>query len=1177
MDANCQLITQSIMDPLSLVLEGRTLIEASAGTGKTYTLSFLYLRLLLGIGVASAARSLSVKEILVVTFTRAATDELRYKIREALHRFRIACVRGYHEDPLYQRLLMQISNPALAAQVLNDAEQHMDEAAIYTIHGFCQRILMQYALESNVLLEFNVSHQMPLLYLNCAEEIWRRFFNPLPKSVAKMLQSYWPNPGCLLAGIKKRLPWRHNERLVNELSSAFILEHYQLRASLIQELKIEWRRSRAELEICLAMSDVNKQSYSKKNRRHWLAIIDEFVATSTDTLFLPQQLTKFAESTLISKSGTTPPRHRIFQLIDKILAMTPFDEILLPVITQYFVDLLTMEKIRLAEMESDDLLGLLHQALLAREGGEFSKQLAIAYPAALVDEFQDTDAVQYAIFDSIYSTSIPTQLLLIGDPKQSIYRFRGADIFVYMQAKKEVDRIATMGINWRSGAVLVKGINALFTRTELPFKFAQIPFYQIEAAAINQQKHITCNGKTLPAFQYYALESVDQSKDEFLWQSARSMARYLDYLLQESKTILWQADKSDPLLAKDIAILVRDRHEAQCVQKALQERKIASVYLSNRDNVFTSQEAKELLWVLKAVLEPRQFSLLPAALSTHFFNLDLATLADLNDNTEKLEAYTEEFMEYRQYWFRYGIMPMIRRIMMRHNLAALCLSDKQGGERRLTNIMHLAELLQVSAETQDHPQGLLLWFSKQMFDGAENQEVATLRLESDQNVVKIITIHKSKGLEYPVVFLPFLTIYKKAKEGEYHDRTTFERLFAHKADKAALALLEEERLAEDVRLVYVALTRAIYLCCLGLGEFNQKDLPWYDSGLGSLLNTNSQGETPSFWQAVEEVPYLTRIELPDTNSRGQVLSKQHTMPVAKQFQRHLYQDWAVNSYSSWHQVKRKTHSLEDLLLPTFDIEAMQELTVHEDRIAPSERLAIIDLPKGAKVGTLLHQLFESVDFSRPIDESIFTHILHSLHLEESFRPVLSSWFSGILATKLSDESGALNQIKPQQKQAEMNFCLPIERSFSGKDYHNLSKNHDPITATCAPLCFSPTSGVLKGYIDLIFESQNKFYIVDYKSNYLGQEENDYELPQLIEAMKRHRYDIQYQLYSLALHRYLKQRLANYHYENHFGGVYYLFLRGIHIEKPKQGIFYCRPPHALIHGLDRLFSGTDQPA
>jgi len=423
---------------MTIPLFGRSLIEASAGTGKTYTLSLLYLRLLLGIGDSSYPRPLTVDEILVVTFTRAATEELRYRIRESIYQLRIACLRGYHAKAVYNELLGQISDLNYAAEILLFAEQRMDDASIYTIHSFCQRILTRHAFESGVLFEYRLSLAMDDLYIQIFQDFWRRFFNPLPSNVVRQVKKEWDSPEKLANTFTAYLKRFDRRSLLKgeRLSHHLILSVYNDKISHINEIKKTWQNCRDEIEKIIQYSGVSKQSYNKRNRLKWLCAIDKWAQTVTTDFTLPEALNKFSSSVLVEKSENNPPHHILFDLIDELYkGKLTLNALLFDPILNELGRALLIAKQKRAEIESDDLLVFLKDALTCRQDNGLADKLTNCYPVAMIDEFQDTDEIQYQIFDRIYQNRQKTGLILIGDPKQAIYQFRGADVFVYMKIK----------------------------------------------------------------------------------------------------------------------------------------------------------------------------------------------------------------------------------------------------------------------------------------------------------------------------------------------------------------------------------------------------------------------------------------------------------------------------------------------------------------------------------------------------------------------------------------------------------------------------------------------------------------------------------------------------------------------------------------------------------------------
>lgn len=1167
------------LDPLALPLFGERLIEASAGTGKTFTIGALYLRLLLGLGQASAfPRPLTVEEILVVTFTEAATEELRGRIRSNIHTLRIACVRGHSDDPLMASLLAQIGDHADAAAQLLAAERQMDEAAIYTIHGFCQRMLTHNAFESGILFEQTlVQDELPLRRQACAD-FWRRHCYPLPLAIARVVSQEWSGPEALLADLAGFL---HGEapalRQPPPADETVLMRHAQIVAR-IDAVKSHWQTAAGEIEALIVASGVDKRSYSARYLPNWLSKVSEWAGQETQDYQLPKELEKFRQSVLLDKTKKGEvPRHALFTAIDALFdePLTLRDLIMARALSEIRSSI-QQEKRQRAELGFDDLLSRLDAALQGRGGAALAQAIRQRYPVAMIDEFQDTDPQQYRIFQTLYVGRPECGLLLIGDPKQAIYAFRGADIFTYMRARSEVSAHYTLETNWRSSPAMVGSVNRLFTRQENPFIFSQIPFINVAAAAKNHGLGFELDARPQPAMQFWLQQGEGVGISDYQQTMARLCAAQIrDWLSagQAGQAWLVNGDERRAVQASDITILVRSRAEAALVRDALSQLAIPSVYLSNRDSVFDTPEAKDLLWLLQAVLAPEQERTLRSAMATGLLGLDAPALDVLNRDERAWDALVNEFDRYRTHWLARGVLPMLREIMKQRHLAENLLASL-GGERRLTDVLHLGELLQEAAAQLDSEHALVRWLAQQIAQPNRQSDNQQLRLESDRHLVQVITIHKSKGLEYPLVWLPFVGNFRLQQQVLYHDRSNFQALLDLNADEDSKKWAEEERLAEDLRLLYVALTRSVYHCSIGIAPLihgnrkKQGETDLHHSALGYLVQAGNAGDAVYLQTCLQQLAgdgiAFSLVEAPDE----QAWQPQQDVAVelaAKRFSRRVQDNWRVTSYTG---LQQHSAGLMQELLPRLDIDAAGEQAQQaEPALTPHT------FPRGAAPGTFLHSLFETLDFSQPLDESWLQEQLQQNGIDEQWLPMLAQWMQALLNTPLNDAGVALAELAPQHKQAELQFYLPISRMLQAHDLDALAKRHDPLSANCPPLDFQQVQGMLKGFIDLVFCWQGKFYLLDYKSNWLGESSAAYTRPAMEQAMAEHRYDLQYQLYTLALHRYLRHRLPGYSYPRHFGGVIYLFLRGVDAEHPGNGIFTCRPAQELVEGMDRLFGAA----
>lgn len=1172
--------TAESLDPLRLPLTGERLIEASAGTGKTFTIAALYLRLLLGLGGNAAfPRPLSVEELLVVTFTEAATEELRGRIRSNIHELRIACLRESTDNPLYARLLEEIDDKQQAAHWLLLAERQMDEAAVFTIHGFCQRMLSLNAFESGMLFELQLLEDESLLRYQACADFWRRHCYPLPRAIAQVIHESWKGPQDLLKSIDRYLQGEAPQIKSPPSADETLASRHQHIVAQIDAVKRQWLASVGELEPLLENSGIDRRKFNRGNQAKWIEKISAWAQEETSTYLLPEALEKFAQSFLAerTKAGGVVPEHPLFVAIEELRAQPlTLNDLVLTSAMREIREAVAKEKRRRGELGFDDMLSRLDSALQSPNGEALAAAIRARFPVAMIDEFQDTDPQQYRIFSRIWLNQPECGLLLIGDPKQAIYAFRGADIFTYMKARDEVSARYTLDTNWRSSPGMIASVNRLFSQMDDAFMFRQIPFLPVKSAAKNAGLRFAFRGETQPAMKLWLMEGEGVGVGDYQSFMAHLCATQIrDWLSagQQNEALLYEGETARPVRASDITVLVRSRHEASLIRDALTLLGIPSVYLSNRDSVFDTPEAQELLWLLHAVLTPERESTLRSALATSMLGLTARDIEALNLDEQAWDDVVDEFSRYRELWQKRGVMAMLRTLMSARHVAENLLATS-GGERRLTDILHISELLQEAGTQLESEHALTRWLTQHIAEPNANASSEQLRLESDKHLVQIVTIHKSKGLEYPLVWLPFIANFRVQDQGFYHDRDSFNAVLDLSHADESVELAEAERLAEDLRLLYVALTRSIWHCSLGIAPLfrrrGEKSGPsdFHQSALGRLLQKGEALDAAALRNALQQLCdndiVLSTPPTPDTARRQFPQAEMPALSV-REVTRKVADDWRVTSYSG---LQQRAHGIAQDLLPRLDVDAAGEREAQaEPMLTPHQ------FPRGAAPGTFLHSLFEDLDFTQPVSPTWVSEKLLAGGYEEHWQPVLSGWLETVLQAPLTPAGVSLSQLTAKEKQVEMEFYLPISATLSAEALDGLIRQYDPLSAGCSPLDFRDVRGMLKGFIDLVFRHNGRYYLLDYKSNWLGESAEAYTQAAMAAAMQSHRYDLQYQLYSLALHRYLRHRIADYDYEQHFGGVIYLFLRGVEAQKPQQGIFTTRPDVALIAQMDTLFAGV----
>lgn len=1208
------------LDLINTPLSGTNLIEANAGTGKTYAIAGLFLRLIL-------EKRFSVDQILVVTFTKAATEELKERVRNTLLQAKNAFSGDAGIDPFLKDLVKKQENPRAAIQLLRDALAAFDRAAIFTIHGFCQRILHENAFETGSLFDTELETDPVGLMQEVADDFWRKHFCTYPPEFIRYSNTEISGPEYFsnLLG-KIRTP---EIRIVPELKQPEFENLLPFRQTL-NRLRDRWPESRETIRRLLTDAPLNGNIYGSlkddprrpgftKRVLKVLAMVeamDRIVDVKSTGVPLFKDFEKFTATKLNQsvKKNNDPPFHEIFEICDQIntasLALeTEMERNILFLKAEFFKYAkreLSVRKQNLNIKFFDDLLKTVKNALAETGGNALSSAIRKRYRAALVDEFQDTDPVQYEIFSRIFDSD-ETVLFMIGDPKQAIYAFRGADIFSYMTAARQAAEKHTLSKNWRSGPGLITAVNTLFSNVKDPFVFDEILF---EKSRPGKNAVSVGAASDAPMKIWFVGSKEDRPipKSRAVEMIAAAVAGEIVQLVSPG---------ADKIEAGDIAVLVRTNRQAQIVKDHLSAKKIPSV-LYNTGNIFDSHEALEMQRVLSSVSEPGNERRLKSALATDMLGVSGETLYSSQNDFVWWESRLSDFREYFRLWTLRGFIRMFRLLMKKEKVKRRLLSFPDG-ERRLTNLLHLSEILhQKCIEKNLGVSGLLKWLSEQRNTVSPESEEHQLRLESDEEAVKIITIHKSKGLEYPVVFCPYgwEGSVLKQKEVLFHDVDAKERMTldigSTQIDRH-LALAQNELLSENLRLLYVALTRAKSRCYLAWGRINTAetsamayllfggaisesfsqgiDKAKVDvvSALGKIFSAKDDDDLFSDTRRLADKAKGTIELLPLPPASDAILFRQKEKQekrFCRIFSGRIDKTWNVSSYSAL--VSRRSRDAEHPDRDAFP-QGGRGYPIHAtDSFEPSApgdaKPDIFSFPKGARAGIFFHDIFEHLDFtSNDIDypESLVAEKLTSHGFDLSWKDIVCKTIKNVISTPLLMERNdlVLSSIGCGDRVNEMEFYFPL-KSITPRKLKNIFFSYAggeipaDYSGRLGKLVFSSSEGFMKGYIDMIFHEKGRYYLVDWKSNFLGSRIENYSRTALKKIMKDGDYILQYCLYTLALHLHLRQRVPNYRYETNFGGVLYVFIRGMaQRHGPESGIYSDLPEAKFIHALgDALVTG-----
>ena len=1196
------------LNPITLPLNQISLIEASAGTGKTYTIGSLYLRLLLKEGENNFSRPLNVEEILVVTFTEMATEELKKKIRERitdaidkLTAFAETQDKSAFKNDEFLTALSQDLDIFEAIHRLKLAEQNMDLAAIYTIHGFCRRMLMQYAFHSGIHFNLELIKDQSDLLVRFANEFWREHFYPLPFEMADFIANELGSPDYVLSLLESDLGKNlivdlENKQALSISITEFLHQYLGEYFKDIKALKRFWLESAGKISE-LITEELNKdyakgepkslsrRSYNTSRLAKWIDQVNAWANDPRDYVLNETLMSYFTQSALGEKGeeGASPFIAPIFAELEERASALMSPDLLRRIILYHYRQGLQQKlldyKLNHQEKSFDDLLRLFCEALQGPQGNELAEMIRFQYPFAMIDEFQDTDSQQYAIFSKIYRDNPEknTGFIMIGDPKQAIYRFRGADIFTYLKASDEAQSRFELTKNYRSEKHLVDGVNALFDFPQSPFIYQNINFTAVDSRDDHLRFYL--NGKAEPSYRFYLTESDKVNKTEMAKICAISIQHWLKSAA-ENQAVFQNEDACKTLQPANIAVLVKNRYEAADVIQELQKLGIASVYLSDQSSVFDSHVSVELLRILKACLNVAERPILNA-IATALFGLNAADIHQIQQNEADWQRWADSFAQYQQTWQRQGILVMLHQILLEQGISERLLSQATG-ERDLTDFLHLAEILQQAATLHESEAALLSWFEKQI--QGEGRQEAQIRLESERQLVKIVSIHKSKGLEYDLVWLPFLAVPSKIPTAGdmnvYYSKERDETLWD--MENRNLNALYEETFAEELRLLYVALTRAKYQMAFALpAQFDKKWNALHyvlsQGEIGKEIELSAPKDTETLLQAFKE-KMQDNVEICTTQNLEAFpalsINTKNDELKAAEFTGNIEQDWRITSFTSIEQGHRRQNYFTEsagkkhvVFDDAKDYDSPNSIEISRALLNENES-NILDLPRGKQVGIVLHRHFENCYFSDLANTEEIDKLRQSLQLDETFTELLQNWLQQISHTPLSNEIEiALADLANKDCIKEMPFYLAIREHFDVEAFNRGLKAHHHLLSE--PLQFEQIKGMVRGSIDLVFRHNGKYYLVDYKSNFLGSTLADYNQEALKKEMLHSHYDWQYLIYTLALHRYLQSFVPDYDYARDFGGVFYLFLRGMNGE-PQSGVFYDRPSVELITELDGVF-------
>jgi exodeoxyribonuclease V beta subunit len=1196
------------LDWRRMPLQGRILIEASAGTGKTWNIGLIYLRLLL-------EHELRVEQILVTTFTDAAAQELRERLRrrliEAERLLNAAAPEPTEDDDSLQNYLFSLcvdkASRQLVLRKIQLARTDLDRAPVSTIHALCQRIQRDYPLESGAAFANDKLFDEQQLQRECVEDFWRRRYlnGTVDPREAELLLKDGPE-GLMrdLGGLSNSADARIEAGGLADLErqiAALRLPEVIAELQRLADDKTLYRRANSALRTRLGKIALALLNYD-----------EALLQKSLDDTFEPEQL---MTQEAVNSAGVLAAH----PLIQALQALRPLLQ-LRAIFTRGAVlaeaaQACREEMPRRARQRHVQTFSMLIDAVYQRLCGEhadsvLADRLYEAFPVALIDEFQDTDQRQFAIFDRIYRGR--GTLVMIGDPKQAIYSFRGGDIAAYLRASTQAGQRYSLATNHRSSRALAEALNAWYGHTDGGFGHPQIRYQPVIPAGKADTKPYTVNGEAVAqplVIHAFRGDAVDKKKGPLtalgLLESMAldDCANCIAELLNDPQ----QQIDGRRVTPGDIAVLLSTNSQIVALRKRLIHRKVPCVG-SGRGNIFAGEVARELELILYAVLHPDDDQAVRGALATPLLGIDLDQFTAWQTNPAAFEYQLERFEAWRVLIRNRGVLALIEALLAARATALLALPD---GERVLTDLRHLGELLAAEEAAQQGLDGLYAWLVEMRKEGGDGDADAAderqLRIESDARRVQLLTIHASKGLEFPIVFLPLVwrvsdrSGVRSPRLLRFHDDAGQRCVDLGSAD-----FIEHrgrhfrEELEERLRLLYVAMTRAVHAVHVYWVDRGKRpsddDQAWECAAIDSLILQAQQrlqlsegeaslerlSETLGGMRLAPSIPerrisYTAPVEAPSPRAT------QTPLPRSRAFQ-WLHSFSSLTRYAAAAVVIDDSGAADETGADAFDADEGASIAAASIDVAEDSRLLALYPLRGPRFGDAVHHVLELAgpgpvwpEQRQLLNAQLTAQAIktNNLPADEALERV-GRLIDRIRHADLGDGLRLID-ISPERRIVEFEFQFPVQQVPLAR-LRRLCREYGHADVVPGSLDATALNGMLTGFADLIVEWNGCFHVLDYKTNWLGAHVNDYTGSSLDTAMAEHHYPLQALLYTVALHRYLRQRMDGYTAEGHLGDSWYLFVRALGLQldtQPSPGVWRQRWPAALIEALDDAFAGVQE--
>lgn len=1135
-------------DLFSLPLRGRVLVEASAGTGKTYALEILFVRLV-------ALEGIPVERILTVTFTEAATQELRTRLTQRLTH----CLRQQHApaDELSRRLQEAEARGIPVKARLTAARMSMDQAPISTIHGFCQRLISRFGLAAPAGPSVLTEDTIPIVH-HAAMELWRQELCLLPGLAGKHLrqtltvadmETLLGTPALVQGPVIHPPPTPPDTHELLRAQEAFsaAMSALQDHFGAIQET-VAW--CEAHHNTVFQGSRIRKGTLVAA-----LSAWQNFLATPWATprandqalllKLLPDHLNQCVKANHKADFSPLTPLAEAWEAAQAFYHAAQRWRIQ----TMAMAASTAMARLNAAseELGLHGFDALIRQAAALVDNPDICRQAQDIWHVAIVDEFQDTDALQERVLARLFDHPGRCRIT-VADPKQAIYAFRGADLAVYLQAAAGCEHRATLDTNYRATPALVTAINAIFSRNPQAFVLPEIGFSPVKPRP--QPWPNIEDPSCSAACVLWRVPAPDKplAQTDAVPLLAQAVATEASRLLRQGVRI-----DAVPMHPGHMAVLVDTRAQMAPIAQALEAANIPYI-LEEDASVLDSAEAEELLALLYAMRAPRRRSQVATALATNLMGFDAAAIWDLYEHPEQWEVWQERFAEAMEVWRRQGVGAAVEMLFALAHTRKRLLGLPQR-LRTVTNLDHLLEFLQLHESREATPSKLCRLLAN---PDRQSRCATQLRPIGTEEAVRILTVHKSKGLEFPVVFCPYL--FRATKTGTplllYHNDNGA-LVLDLECDTPAQIQAQRESLAEGVRLAYVALTRASHRLYFAWGRINQADT----SGLAWVLHGN-RGTVR--WKEIQEADVDA-----DLASLADVISIQPLPKDPSKIWTPPQPPWELR-LCPWTRRLAPPPVIQSFTGLTRGLSQTRPGWDDEPAEAPAPPPAasstirdMAQFPRGPVAGTCIHAIWENVALGASVQEAVRLG-LETYGMDLHWTDALTQMVDHVLDADL----GGFCLREHQGWVAEMEFLLPTQ----GLSRAELAALVRSMSGRTPPLDRDMGAGWITGFVDAVLEIHGRYYVVDWKTHLLGESPAAYTPASMAAAMTEHGYDLQAALYLAALDRLLAARRPDTEPLASLGGAFFLFVRGIHPEYPGHGIVHIPAHPPTIRSLrERLCS------